>query len=99
MAVGQVMPDPGIGTTGNVYFGLVDGMLYARGPSGNVLWELNLGTPVHTSPALLPDNSILIGTDDGRLISVDSNSGGLANTDGPMTGRDLQRRSSQSLLP
>src|SRR5262245_40152869 len=54
---------------GIVYFGAKDGKVYAltsprKGIMGEVVWSINLGTAIQTSPAFTPDGTLVIGADD-----------------------------------
>ncbi|MGH7773997.1 MAG: PQQ-binding-like beta-propeller repeat protein [Candidatus Binatia bacterium] len=60
---------PFVDQQGVVYFGAKDGNVYAlraprRGIMGEVIWSINLGTTIQTSPAFTPDGTLVIGADD-----------------------------------
>ena len=60
---------------GIVYFGAKDGKVYAlRAPSkgimGEVVWSINLGTTIQTSPAFAPDGTLVIGADDWAYYGI-----------------------------
>jgi hypothetical protein len=51
----------------------VAGKVFAFSPTGSLLWEKSLGSPVRSSAVLTPDDKLLIGTDDGKLIALKRN--------------------------
>jgi outer membrane protein assembly factor BamB len=60
---------------GIVYFGAKDGKVYAlRAPSkgimGEVVWSINLGTTIQTSPAFTADGTLVIGADDWAYYGI-----------------------------
>src|SRR5918999_9422 len=60
---------------GIVYFGAKDGKVYAlRAPSkgimGEVVWSINLGTTIQTSPAFTPDGTLVVGADDWAYYGI-----------------------------
>src|SRR5918996_1555194 len=66
---------------GIVYFGAKDGKVYAlRAPSkgimGEVVWSINLGTTIQTSPAFTPDGTLVIGADDWAYYGITPPRGG-----------------------
>jgi len=67
-ALGNLDDDPGL----EVVFGSERGFVYAvNAESGSLSWSLDIGSPVISStPAIAPDNSILIGTQGGSLVRI-----------------------------
>jgi len=60
---------------GIVYFGAKDGKVYAltaprKGIMGEVVWSINLGTTIQTSPAFTPDGTLVIGADDWAYYGI-----------------------------
>ena len=60
---------------GFVYFGAKDGNVYAltaprKGIMGEVVWSINLGTTIQTSPAFTPDGTLVIGADDWAYYGI-----------------------------
>jgi outer membrane protein assembly factor BamB len=60
---------------GIIYFGAKDGKVYAltaprKGIMGEVVWSINLGTTIQTSPALTPDGTLVIGADDWAYYGI-----------------------------
>ena len=60
---------------GIVYFGAKDGKVYAlRAPStgimGEVVWSIDLGTTIQTSPTFTPDGTLVIGADDWAYYGI-----------------------------
>ena len=60
---------------GIVYFGAKDGKVYAltapsKGIMGEVIWSINLGTTIQTSPAFTPDGTLVIGADDWSYYGI-----------------------------
>jgi outer membrane protein assembly factor BamB len=66
---------PFVDHQGIVYFGAKDGKVYAlrapkKGILGEVIWSLNLGTTIQTSPAFTPDGTLVIGADDWAYYGI-----------------------------
>jgi outer membrane protein assembly factor BamB len=66
---------PFVDRQGVVYFGAKDGNVYAlraprKGIMGEVVWSLNLGTTIQTSPAFTPDGTLVIGADDWAYYGI-----------------------------
>src|SRR5262245_45182233 len=60
---------------GIVYFGAKDGRVYAltaprKGIMGDVVWSINLGTTIQTSPAFTHDGTLVIGADDWAYYGI-----------------------------
>jgi outer membrane protein assembly factor BamB len=76
LAPDWVDSSPAIGSDGTVYFGCLDGKLYALNPDTGVKkWERFLGSFVPGSPALGPDGTIYIGSYDSYLHAVRASDG------------------------
>jgi len=72
---------PFLDRRGIVYFGAKDGNVYAlraprEGILGEVVWSLNLGTTIQTSPAFTPDRTLVIGADDWAYYGISPARGG-----------------------
>ncbi|MBI2351551.1 MAG: PQQ-like beta-propeller repeat protein, partial [Deltaproteobacteria bacterium] len=66
---------PFVDRQGIVYFGAKDGKVYAlkapkTGIMGELVWSLNLGTTIQTSPAFAPDGTLVIGADDWAYYGI-----------------------------
>lgn len=67
-----------IGSNGNIYSGIyttVYPKLYSISPEGNETWSLLLTTTSCSSPAIGPDGTIYLNTDNGYVNAVDPSSG------------------------
>ncbi len=53
---------------GIIYFGSTDGKLYALNAQGRLIWQVDFGEPIYTSPAV--GEYIYVGVSDNRLYSV-----------------------------
>jgi outer membrane protein assembly factor BamB len=54
-----------------VYVGSRDGRIYAVDCDGNRKWEVATGGPISaSSPALGPDGTVYVGSDDGLLYAI-----------------------------
>lgn len=61
---GAVRSSPALGTNGWVYFGSLDGHVYAvDGATGEKKWSSDVGIAVNSSPAITDSGAILIGAD------------------------------------
>ncbi|MBR9974268.1 MAG: PQQ-like beta-propeller repeat protein [Bacteroidetes bacterium] len=58
---------PAVDVNGVTYIGTLDGRLTAVRANGTVLWRFETGDAIHSTPAIGPDGSIAIGSDDGTL--------------------------------
>lgn len=67
---GAVVSSPAFGADGAVYFGSVDGCVYALNPDCTVRWKYATSAPVLSSPAVLLDGTIYVGCDDGTLYAI-----------------------------
>lgn len=70
-----IYSNPFLDQQGIVYFGAKDGNVYAlrapkRGIMGELVWSLNLGTTIQTSPAFTPDGTLVIGADDWAYYGI-----------------------------
>jgi outer membrane protein assembly factor BamB len=52
---------------GYVYFGGRDRFVYCLSPAGELVWRFETGDQVDASPAIGPDGTLYVGSDDGRL--------------------------------
>lgn len=76
-----IYSSPFVDRNGIVYFGAKDGRVYAlkaprRGILGQIVWSLNLGTTIETSPAFTPDGTLVIGADDWAYYGIAPPEGG-----------------------
>jgi len=52
---------------GYVYFGGRDHFVYCLSPKGELVWKFETGDQVDTGPAIGPDGTLYVGSDDGKL--------------------------------
>jgi hypothetical protein len=52
------------------YFGTQKGHLYGIEPGGHILFDLDLGSPLDSYPALGADGGLVIGTRSGTLVAI-----------------------------
>lgn len=64
---GNVYASPAIGSDGSLYFGSMDGKVYALNPDGTRRWEFVTKGGVASSPALGADESIYVGSLDSKV--------------------------------
>jgi outer membrane protein assembly factor BamB len=57
--------------TGTVYVGAEDSWVYAVRADGSLGWKFRTGGPVRSSPRLLSDGAVVLGSDDSRLYAFD----------------------------
>ncbi len=62
---------PAIGADGTIYFGSLDGKVYALNPNGGKRWEFATQAGITSSPAVDADGNIYIGSLDARLYCLD----------------------------
>ncbi len=74
---GAIYSSPAIGPDNTLYFGSVDGKLYALNNDGTKKWEFASATngsggyfPIYSSPAVGPDGSIYVGSYDKKLYAI-----------------------------
>ncbi len=83
---------PTIGSDGKIYVGC-NSKLYAFSPNGIEDWNADINYhPFRppTGPAIAPDGTVYVGTQDGKLYAIHSASRGLANSNWPKFNRDNQ---------
>jgi outer membrane protein assembly factor BamB len=69
----------------------MDKKLYAiNGKNGIKLWEFETGDIVYSSPAIGPDGTLYVGSDDKKLYAIKTDSKGLAKSPWPMRGQNAQ---------
>jgi hypothetical protein len=69
IGTGPVVSSPAVGADGRVYFGSMDGNLYAV-KAGAIVWQVKTGGQVNSSPAIGADGSIFAMSDDGSMYIV-----------------------------
>ena len=62
----------------------------AKATAGVKLWEFETGGRVLSSPAIGPDGTVYVGSDDNKLYAIKTNSKGLAKSPWPMRGQNPQ---------
>ena len=65
-----VRSSPAIDPDGTIYFGSLDGNLYALRSNGTLKWRYAIGQPIFSTPAISTDNYLYIGASDGYLYSL-----------------------------
>ncbi|HJO48720.1 MAG TPA: PQQ-binding-like beta-propeller repeat protein, partial [Candidatus Scalindua sp.] len=68
----RITSSPAIGLDGTIYFGSVDGKLYAVSSEGKLVWTFQTGGEVTSSPAIGPDGKIYFGSRDKKLYAISS---------------------------
>ncbi|MDO9263321.1 MAG: PQQ-binding-like beta-propeller repeat protein, partial [Desulfosalsimonadaceae bacterium] len=58
----KLISSPVVGYDGTIYIGGLDHFLYAVNPDGALIWEIDLKSEIHGSPALDADGVIYVGT-------------------------------------
>ena len=67
---------PALDSSGNIYFGALNGRVYSVDDDGNERWSAQTGDWVESSVALSPDEStIYVGSWDNSLYAIDSSTG------------------------
>ena len=54
------------------------------------IWEFETGDGVQSSPAIGPDGTVYVGSNDGKLYAIKTDSKGLAKSPWPMRGQNPQ---------
>jgi outer membrane protein assembly factor BamB len=72
---GAIRSSPALGTNGLVYFGSIDGNVYAiEAGSGAERWRYSAGEPIHSSPAIAPNGSVIVASL-STLLALDAETG------------------------
>ncbi len=72
----SVTSSPALDTSGNLFFGSLDGYVYSLDGDGVLRWRYNSGDWVDSSPVLSNDESTLyVGSWNDRLLALDADSG------------------------
>jgi outer membrane protein assembly factor BamB len=64
---GPVRSSVRVDADGWLFVGSEDDRVYGLRPDGSVGWSVSVGADVDTSPAILPNGSLVVGADDGAL--------------------------------
>ncbi|MDI9244827.1 PQQ-binding-like beta-propeller repeat protein, partial [Marinobacter sp. CHS3-4] len=67
---GAIRSKVALDSDGNSYAVEQNGMLYALDQNGQQLWSLDLGSPSQSSPEILSDGHLVVGTDSGKLLKI-----------------------------
>lgn len=59
-----------IAEDGTIYFGSVDGTLYALNPDGSLKWTFDTLDPIRSSPAVAGDGTVFFTAGDGRIYAL-----------------------------
>ena len=62
-----------------------------KAKTGVKLWEFETGADVRSSPAIGPDGTVYVGSDDNKLYAIKTDSKGPAKSPWPMFGQNAQR--------
>jgi len=62
----------------------------AKSTAGDKLWEFKTGHWVTSSPAIGSDGTVYVGSNDGKLYAIKTDSKGLAKSPWPMRGQNAQ---------
>jgi outer membrane protein assembly factor BamB len=69
---GRISTQPVVNNNGRLVFGSHDGALYGLDVDrGSILWRIQSGDRIYSSPLITPDGTAFAGTDADRLFSVD----------------------------
>ena len=66
----RITSSPAIGADETIYFGSVDGKLYAVSHEGKLVWAYQTGGEVTSSPAIGLDGTIYVGSRDKKLYAI-----------------------------
>lgn len=67
----KVYSSPVLADDGSVYFGCMDGNLYALDKNGALKWQFNTGSKIaYSTPAVSTNGSVYIGATDGYLYAI-----------------------------
>ena len=61
------------------------------GKRDTVLWEFETEALVNSSPAIGPDGTVYVGSDDNKIYAIKTDSKGPAESPWPMFGQNAQR--------
>lgn len=68
--IGTITMPPSLDELGTLFFGTDRGSIWAVSPTGNPLWEYQVGSPLRTSPVIDPFGALYIGAENGRLYAL-----------------------------
>ena len=68
---GAIRTKAAVDVNGTSYVGSEDGRLYSFDSQGSELWSVDLGSPVRSSPVLMADGTVVLGTGSGELLKID----------------------------
>lgn len=68
----RITSSPSIASDGTIYFGSIDGRLYAVNPDGTAKWAFQVGNEITASPAIGNDGTIYIGSRDKKMYAITS---------------------------
>ncbi len=63
----------------------------AKAAAGIKLWEFETDSMVRSSPAIGPDGTVYVGSQDNKFYAIKTDSKGLTKTPWPMFGQNAQR--------
>ncbi|HHT9111088.1 MAG TPA: outer membrane protein assembly factor BamB family protein, partial [Candidatus Brocadiaceae bacterium] len=66
----RITSSPSIGSDGTLYFGSIDGRLYAVNQDGNTKWAFQVGSEITASPAIGDDGTIYVGSRDKKMYAI-----------------------------
>lgn len=74
----SVTSSPALDSSGNLFFGSLDGNLYSLDGDGRIRWSYDVGDWVDSSPALsLDESTVYVGSWNNRLTALDATTGAM----------------------
>lgn len=72
---GSVLASPAVSANGDIIFGAQDRVVYCLASDGKIKWGFGASSYLSVSPTLTKDGSVLIGSNDNQLYSLDAETG------------------------
>jgi outer membrane protein assembly factor BamB len=69
--VGRTWSAPAIDESGRLYLGTLDGRVLALDPFADMVWVVDVGSPVRGPAVVSPDGRVYVGSEDGRVHAID----------------------------
>src|SRR5574337_206155 len=66
----RITSSPSIAADGTIYFGSIDGRLYAVNQEGTTKWAFQVGNEITASPAIGKDGTIYVGARDKKMYAI-----------------------------
>ncbi len=93
-----VHSSPAIAKNGTIYPGLFSGQLIAVSPAGRILKTYTTGGSILSSPLLLDDGKLIVGSDDYFAYVIETGQGPMTNSAWPMHRGNAQRTGQAKLV-